>query len=294
MGTELIVGVPTGSGIATYPAGASYGPRVLQDYEFVWMLDGHAEYHRGNQTIDAPAGSVVLCRPGTTDAFQWDRHGRTRHGFFHFPIHAVPADWPPSDTWPVVRLLPPNDLVRPLFRHLLTWQGREDAAQCRLTIAHLLSVFVSGQTATGPDASPEWPEPVARAFVFLRRALADAPARALTLTHLADAACVTPEHLCRLFRVSVGHSPLETVRLTRLEYAAGLLTRSNYTVSEISALCGFANPFHFSRAFKRVYGLAPTQARHQSRIGLPQPRTFPSSSGSVTIDTENFGRGTLQ
>jgi AraC family transcriptional regulator len=292
MGTELAVGLPTGSGIATYPAGASYGPRVLQDYEFVWMLEGHAEYQRDNQTIDAPAGCVLLCQPGATDAFQWDRHGRTRHGFFHFPVYSVPENWPPSDAWPVVRLLPPDDLVRPLFRHLLTWQDRENAAQCRLTIAHLLSVFVSGQTATSPDAPSEWPESVARAVVFLRRTLTDDPARALTLTQLADAACVTPEHLCRLFQASIGQSPLEAVRLARLEYAAGLLARSNYTISQISVLCGFANPFHFSRAFKRVYGLAPTQARHQSGIGFPQPQTFPSSKDSVTINTENFGIGT--
>ena len=292
MGTEIFVGLPTGCGVATYPPGATYGPRVLRDHEFVWMLEGDAEYRRGGppppggggRPPAAPAGGGGGAPPGETDSFRWDRQSRTRHGFFHFPVHSVPDGWPPPGEWPVVRLLPPDDLLRPLFRHLLTWGDREDAAQCRLTVAHILSVFVSGQTATGPEAPAVRPDAVVRACAFLRRALADDPARPLSLTQLADAACVTPEHLCRLFRASLGHAPMETVRRARLDYAAGLLARSNYSVGEISALCGFADPFHFSRAFKKTYGRSPSEVRAAVRAGSepPSPRVLGRLAHPIT------------
>ncbi len=270
---ELDVSLPTGYGVATYPPGASFGPRLLRDYEFVWMMDGDAEYRHGDTIATAPADSLVLCRPGATDFFQWDRHRRTGHGYFHFQINAFPEDWPPLPQWPLVRQLPPEDVLRPLFRHLLTWQGHENAGQCRLIIATILSVFVSGNLGTGSVERNMWPEAVEKACDFLFRSLQADPARPLSLTQLADAACVTPEHLCRLFKASVGHSPSETVRLARLDYAAGLLLRSNYSVGEIADLCGFASPFHFSRRFKDAYGQSPREMRRQQFSGAAPPVT---------------------
>jgi hypothetical protein len=33
----------SGCGLAVYPPGATFGPRRLQDFEFVWLLQGTAE-----------------------------------------------------------------------------------------------------------------------------------------------------------------------------------------------------------------------------------------------------------
>ena len=69
----------------------------------------------------------------------------------------------------------------------------------------------------------------------------------------------------------MGRSPAETVRLARLDRAAILLARSNYTVGEVAALYGFASPFHFSRAFKDAYGLPPTEVRRRILAGETPP-----------------------
>ena len=274
MDADLVVGLPSAYGVATYPPGATFGPRVLRDFEFVWMIEGDAEYCWGEARAAAPAGAVLLCRPGATDVFRWDRQNRTRHGYFHFQVTATPDDWPPMTDWPLVRVPPDEDILRPLFRHLLTWLERGDARQCRLTVAHLLSAFVSGEITAGSLGREVWPDAVERACAFLYQALEQDHARPLNLAQLAAAASVTPEHLCRLFKTSVGHSPVETVRLARLDYAAGLLARTNYSVSEISVLCGFGNPYHFSRVFKSAYGQTPTEVRRMVRDGShpPPPR----------------------
>ena len=271
---DLEISLPTGCGVATYPAGASYGPRRLRDYELVWMIEGDAEYHCGGVVTPAPAGSILLCRPAAEDFFQWDRRRRTRHGFCHFEIAALPIEWPSPEQWPVVRRLPDEDILRPLFRHLLTWQGRQSDRQTRLTLAALLSLFVSGDLDTASVERDDWPEAVERACDFLFRTLEADPAAPLSLAALADAASVTPEHLCRLFKVSVGHSPAQTVRLARLDYAATLLARSNFSVGEISALCGFASPFHFSRLFRSAFGQTPTGARRTAGTAAI-PRLLP-------------------
>src|SRR5262245_48279513 len=101
---ELELSLPTSSGIATYPSGATFGPRTMYDYEFVWIIEGEVEYRWGKRVVAAPSGAVVLCRPGAVDFFRWDPRRRTRHGFFHFHILDTPHDWPPEEQWPLVRV----------------------------------------------------------------------------------------------------------------------------------------------------------------------------------------------
>jgi AraC family transcriptional regulator len=282
---DLEISLPTGYGVATYPPGASFGPRRMRDWEFVWLLQGDAEYTWGDLTVAAPEGSLVLCRPGAIDSFQWDRVQRTRHGFFHFQVSSVPPHWAPWEDWPLVRAPEEEDILRPLFRHLLTWMDGGDPDGCRLTIAAMLNVFRTGQRATGGMVREAWPPAVELVCAYIARCLDEDPAASLSLPALASVACLTPEYLCRLFKSSLGHGPAETVRLARLDRAATLLARSNYSVGEIAAQCGFASPFHFSRRFKDAYGQSPSELRRHLQAGasLPLTRLLRASATSISI-----------
>lgn len=273
MTPDLDVSAPRAIGVAMYPPGASFGPRLLRDYEFVWMLEGDAQYERDGTVHDAPQGSLVLCRPGVTDRFVWDRERRTRHAFFHFAVHAAPTRWPAADQWPLVRLMQGEEIVRPLFRHLLAQDGQGDAAQARLTVALALTAFVGGSIAAGEPARLPWPDAAERAWTFLHAQLEARPEQEITLAEMAAAACVTPAHLCRVFKAATGQSPAEAVRLARLDRAATLLCRSNYAVGEVGVLCGFASPYHFSRLFKAAFGRTPLAVRQAAHDGgaLPPP-----------------------
>lgn len=45
----------------------------------------------------------------------------------------------------------------------------------------------------------------------------------------------------------------------RLEAAYALMSEGNKKVVEVYAEVGFKNPSHFSTAFKKYYGIAPTE-----------------------------------
>ena len=260
--------LPVSFGVASYPPGASFGPRLLHDWEFVWLIQGNAEYRWDGQAVAASEGAVVLCRPGTTDHFQWDRAHRTRHGFFHFQMAQPPDGW---EHWPHVREPVDDDILHSLFRYLLTWLGQGEPEACQRAIAAMLAAFRSGSRTMGRLLPEAWPPAVEQVCAYLFARLDEDPACPLTLPLLAEVACVSAAHLCRLFRSSVGHSPAETIRLARLDRAGTLLARSNYTVSEVAEQCGFSNPFHFSRVFRAAYGLPPTEFRRRVQAGLPPP-----------------------
>jgi AraC family transcriptional regulator len=265
---------PTVIGLATYPPGATFGPRAMKDFEFVWLIEGDAQYRWGDQTALAPEGSMVLCRPGATDFFQWDQRRRTRHGYFHFHIPEIPHDWPAQQHWPLVRETAEGDVLRPLFRHLLTWGNAGDPTVRALTIKLMLTAFVRGQHASGEVPRETLRAPVETSIAFIQSTLDNNPATAIDLDDLAAAAMVSREHLCRLFAAATGRSPIETVRLARLDRVAVLLSRSNYSVKEIAEICGFANPFHLSRAVRRAFGRSPRELRRRIQEGDIPPTSL--------------------
>ena len=270
-----LVRVTDGPDVATYPPGARFGPREASSWEFVWLLEGRAIYRfqnkceRGEIALDA--AQLLLCRADERDWFEWDAHARTRHGFFHFQLESGDID---TSSWPRVRPLGDDDLFGPLARHLLTWSEGGEAAQRDLAASLFLSAFISGQSSLGDVPLQVAPEPVERALNWLWTRLENDAASPISLDTLARAAFVSPEHLCRLFKTATGRSPLEVVRLARLDRAALLLARTNFSVGEIAHLTGFASPFHFSRAFKDAYGSPPRELRKRLERGesLPPPR----------------------
>ncbi len=272
---------PAGFGIANYPRGATFGPRSMRDFEFVWIVEGDAEYRMDEQVYPAPEGSIVLCRRGVTDFFRWDASRRTRHGFFHFDIRSAPVDLPAMHDWPVVVKQVEGDILTELFQHLLTWANQGDSATLTATISLMLRLFITGQRATHALPIDIAPDPVDRAITHLHQTLESDPATTVTLDDLAEAACVTPEHLCRVFKKSLDLSPMECVRLARLDRSVVLLSRSNFSIGQIATMCGFASQFHFARRFKESFGASPTQVRARVRTGStpPLPKLLRSSGG---------------
>ncbi|MBX9454670.1 MAG: AraC family transcriptional regulator [Rhizobium sp.] len=86
--------------------------------------------------------------------------------------------------------------------------------------------------------------------------------RALPVSELARVAGMSRAHFSRLFAASEGMPPAEYVLERRLESAARLLARgAAQPVKEIAILTGFADPNYFAKAFRRRYGLSPTEFR---------------------------------
>ncbi len=271
MSTDLDLSFASWTGIAIYPPGATFGPRAMRDYEFVWMIEGDALYRWDEHSVDAPQGSIVLCRPGTTDFFRWDPTRRTRHAYVHFHVNKTPSDWPKRADWPVVRTFDESDIVLPMFRHLLAWWDRGDPTLVRATLTHLVAAFVTGHVATAQVPATALPEPIERTMAFLYQSLDRDPAAPIAFEDLVEASCVTGPHLCRLFKKVTGHSPAETVRLARLDRALSLVVRSNFAVKQIATMTGFTSPFHFTRVFTKAFGLAPADLRKAVEAGHTPP-----------------------
>ena len=74
---------------------------------------------------------------------------------------------------------------------------------------------------------------------------------------VAEAVGVSTRQLERLFAKHLGTSPGKYYLSLRLERARQVLRQTELSVAEVSVLCGFVSPSHFSRSYKAAFGVTP-------------------------------------
>jgi len=70
-----------------------------------------------------------------------------------------------------------------------------------------------------------------------------------------------------LFEKWVGESPQQFHTRCRIDEARRLLNQDNLSISEIALRVGFHDPRYFSRVFKQVSGMPPSQYAASQKIG---------------------------
>lgn len=247
--------------LVDYPAGATFGPRTLHDFEFVWILRGSAVWSCGERTETLLPGTFQLLRPGMRDHFRWDPDQITRHGFVHFTVEPTPSG---TGRWPVIRQAVLDDDPLPALFSYLLWLGNAEQPgwheRAVDVLAASLRIFVDGPLPAETEAIP-LPRAVESVAMYLRSVWADGRMRPVRLDDLASAATLSTVQLSRIFRQHFGIGPVGAVELLRLGRAESLLLRSNLSIAAIADLCGYPDPYHFSRRFRAAYGVAPRDFR---------------------------------
>jgi AraC family transcriptional regulator, arabinose operon regulatory protein len=93
-------------------------------------------------------------------------------------------------------------------------------------------------------------------------------AEALTVGDLAAAAGLSPSRFAHLFRRTVGVPPLRHLHALRMRRAQQLLEESSLPIRDVMRQVGWKDPSHFSKDFKRRFGVAPRAYRSRIRTVL--------------------------
>ena len=76
---------------------------------------------------------------------------------------------------------------------------------------------------------------------------------------LASDLCMSRMTFYRKIQSATGQKPTEFIRTIRLRHAAQLLREGQHSITEISYAAGFSSVSYFSRCFRTMYGVPPTQ-----------------------------------
>jgi AraC-like DNA-binding protein len=87
--------------------------------------------------------------------------------------------------------------------------------------------------------------------------------RAPTLDELAARADLSKYHLIRAYKRATGRTPMEDLRVARLEAACDLLLTTDLPLKQIARRVGFCDEYYFSRAFRKTHGVPPGSFRNR-------------------------------
>lgn len=124
------------------------------------------------------------------------------------------------------------------------------------TVGHWLARAVWLRHQAGA-VRPDPQQQITRSIEFMKQHLD----RRLPVGDLARLAGLSASHYTMRFKAITGYSPMEYFIRLRLHRACQLLDTTSLSVKEIAAEVGYPDPLYFSRAFRTVMELAPSEYR---------------------------------
>lgn len=86
----------------------------------------------------------------------------------------------------------------------------------------------------------------------------------ITLNDLAQMASVSKTEAMRSFKSVIGQSPIRYLKNYKLQNAAYMIKNTDYSIGQISEMCGFEDNSYFSKSFKEMYHCTPHEFREDS------------------------------
>lgn len=82
---------------------------------------------------------------------------------------------------------------------------------------------------------------------------------------LAEMISVSPDYFTKMFKDSIGKTPIEYINGLRVNYSMRLLAYTDMSMAEIAEDIGFCNPNYFHKIFKQYMGISPLQYRKSTK-----------------------------
>jgi AraC-like DNA-binding protein len=272
-------------GMAT-PSGWVEAERVIYDHELVLFSGGAFEMRLGDVTTSLPAPAFVIVPPGMRHAtwalpgcegvrrwvhFDWTHVGPPPRRLFTY----LPSQPRATECRPAPPCVPPGPLQGRILHpeHVVTLHERlcfllsqndTNALRAHAVLLELLMELFLPSIATPAQTPPRSMPDQVRAW--LEQEASRPIAKTAPLVDLLRRTGHSYEHACRLFKAHFGISPHAYMLRLRIERAKVLLRDGDMTVSEVSEAAGFTHHAHFSRVFRRLTGLTPTELREQQSV----------------------------
>ena len=153
-----------------------------------------------------------------------------------------------------IQISRPDEII-PIFDDLLT-QGLSDNPFRSMTCSTLLEYLlyrVAAVTSTQTDSPTRAYLTYQQCRHYIKEHFIDLH----SLHDIADACVIDNAYLCRLFKRFDIQSPYQYLMNQKMAYAADRFQQAGVLVKEVAHELGFSDPFHFTRVFKKVFGISP-------------------------------------
>ena len=244
------------------------------DYaELAYVLSGQCKYRIDNKLYNISEGDLVIINPLVKHQLLINNHdnpvtlaivGFTDVQFVNYAPNEVPL----PDGCPVVHA--EGEFRQKLFK-LYTSMDAENAVyrsgryyMLKTYLMQILLYWVREQTEPVEIKTGFSLKSVNKKYVVeqIMEYFEDHYAEKISLDQIADNMYLSTAYVSKIFKSETGNTPIRHLIDIRLERAKGLLEKGwDGSIQEIAMEVGYDDAYHFSKLFKKRYGVSPSKVQ---------------------------------
>lgn len=226
-----------------------------QDYHIVFVCEGlcYAVYD-GNEYV-LKSGDFIIYPPNIYQKYAFNDKGK--YLWIHFAGRSVNEILEEADlSFGVHRALSVPTAAKVNFESLISYY--HGVQNTRLSYSFLKLLYNLSELESN---SLQIPESISKTISYINSNFE----RKITLDELADISGYSKSRFMNVFSKAMGMTPIKYLNKLRISCAAELLASDGQSISEIAFACGFDDSLYFSRAFKKAYGISPSEFREKNK-----------------------------
>lgn len=246
------------AGYACWPAGRSYTHEYRYNFGMELICSGTADFFQQGQSYQLSAGQLYLLQKGLSCSYCSGKSGFLFKRYLSFEGQGAESLFRMLGLWRKnVLSLFDNKGIAPLFKKacILLKDNPPDVRFQSSVLAYAILLKLTEKSL------PSRPPVLERALNFISANLQ----RNISLEEICHHAGSSPTHLGRLFRQHLNSSVMGYFNKQRLTWAAAMLCHPGTSIKEIAYQAGYSDPYYFSAAFKKEFGLSPKHYRQTPR-----------------------------
>ncbi|MDQ0493878.1 AraC family transcriptional regulator [Paenibacillus brasilensis] len=238
--------------------------RTLSHHEFVLVTEGAGNIVIGGKTYPLKQGMLFYISPGVMHSLDPDTKDPPCFLTVHFSYAQVnfnDGQWDITDEPRMLPLHAAQELkdaysVQDLFHKLVDcWDGKLPGYELmsRTLLQQLgIAIFQSVR-------KQQWSGSNSRKMEKIIQYMHQHVSSKITLTELSEMVQLSPTYLSRTFKDTTGYAVIEFFNKIKIDKAKELLIEGDKKVKEVAQALGFTDEFYFSRLFKRMEGISPSE-----------------------------------
>jgi AraC-like DNA-binding protein len=237
--------------------------RSIPDLQIICILAGVFEYQEPHQPVLSLApGDILFIEPNIKHCFQLSPLSPAGE------IAGMHFEFLPSGRWAAgdYRLvMKPDrlthvkdaDYLQERFKHLAAVY--ESYQPYRKELVNTLANEIIFTLAAYWEAETERAAHPSHRMEMILAYIRGNLSQPLTRQSLAETFNLSAGYINQIFKVELGMSPSAVINRERAARAYQLIDREGLSVTESALAVGFQDPFYFSRVFKQIYTIPPSQ-----------------------------------
>ncbi|MBO5198622.1 MAG: helix-turn-helix domain-containing protein [Lachnospiraceae bacterium] len=230
-------------------------------HELYFLIDGSRQYIIGDELISVKKHDCVILKQGEL------HHTMGGTGFERFLIYFKDAYVERYGTLEYLNYihrifdaklisLSPESFYQ--IQKLLKNLREESGIRQFLTFSNIITILIDNLDRTPRNTGKK--ELISEIVEYMNSNFREIS----SLQQIAEHFYITKEHLCRLFKHTLGTSVITYLNTIKIKHACGLLSSTNRNTLEIALESGFNSSGYFDKTFKKITGCTPREYKKEA------------------------------